>query len=126
MAKEIIWHGKNETEVKKMDLKEFMRYVPSGARRSLKRGFTEFQKILLKEMKKNSPNLKTHCRDMVIIPEMLGRIFKVYSGKEFKPVEITLEMLGHRLGEFSHTRKTVSHSAAGIGATRSSKAVSAR
>lgn len=126
MAKEIIWHGKNETEVKKMDLKEFMRYVPSGARRSLKRGFTEFQKILLKEMKKNSPNLKTHCRDMVVIPEMLGRTFKVYNGKEFRPVEITLEMLGHRLGEFSHTRKNVAHSAAGIGATRSSKAVSAR
>lgn len=126
MAKEIIWHGKSETEVKKMDLKEFMRYVPAGARRSLKRGFTEFQKILLKEMKKNSPKLKTHCRDMVVIPEMLGRTFKVYNGQEFKPVEITLEMLGHRLGEFSHTRKTVAHSAAGIGATRSSKAVSAR
>lgn len=126
MARELLWHGKNETEARKMDLKEFMKYIPAGSRRSLKRGLTDLQKIFLKELKKSSPDLKTHCRDLVIIPEMLGKSFKVYNGKEFRPVEIALEMLGHRLGEFSHTRKPVAHSAAGIGATRSSKAVSAR
>jgi small subunit ribosomal protein S19 len=63
---------------------------------------------------------------MVIVPAMIGKTIKVYNGKEFFPVMITGEMLGHYLGEFSHTRKGVSHSAAGIGATRSSKAISAR
>jgi len=57
---------------------------------------------------------------------MLGSIIRIYNGKEYFPVTITGEMLGHYLGEFSMTRKSVTHSAAGIGATRSSKAVSAR
>lgn len=126
MVRELLWRGKNEAEVKKMDLKEFMGCLPASSRRSLRRGFTEYQKALLKEIRKNSPDLRTHCREMVIVPEMLDRMIKVYNGKEFLPVTVSLEMLGHRLGEFSPTRKTVKHSAAGIGATRSSKAVSAR
>ncbi len=47
----------------------------------------------------------------------------VYSGKEYVPLEIKPEMLGHRLGEFVMTRKQVKHSAPGFGATRSSKFV---
>ncbi len=126
MAKEITWRGKSEEEVLKMDFKKFMDLVPSRARRSLKRGFTEQQKKLVKKLQNNDKNLKTHCRDMIIVPVMLGKTLKVYNGKEFFPIIITLEMLGHTLGEFSHTRKSVAHSAAGVGATRSSKAVSAR
>ena len=63
---------------------------------------------------------------MVILPQMLGLTLRIYSGKEFIPVIITLEMLGRCLGEFALTRKSVAHSAAGVGSTRSSKAVSAR
>ena len=57
---------------------------------------------------------------------MLGKTVRVYNGKDFVPVIITLEMLGHVIGEFAHSRKLVKHSSAGVGATRSSKAVSAR
>ena len=71
-------------------------------------------------------NVKTHCRDMVIVPQMVGKTLRIYNGKEYLPVAIIASMLGHYLGEFSPTRKGVTHSAAGIGATRSSKAVSAR
>ncbi len=126
MAKELRWYGKTEEEVKKMDLTTFMSFIPTRARRSLRRGVTDQHKKLLKCVQSGDKNIKTHCRDMVIVPQMLGQIIRVYNGKEYFPVIITLEMLGHYLGEFSLTRKSVSHSAAGIGATRSSKAVSAR
>jgi small subunit ribosomal protein S19 len=126
MAKEITWHGKSEEQVKKMDLKEFMELTNSRQRRSLKRGFNDKQKIFLKSLSGDGDNIKTHCRDMVIIPQMVGKTIEIYNGKEYVPVKIFADMLGHYLGEFAHTRKAVKHSAAGIGATRSSKAISAR
>ena len=126
MAKELRWHGKSEEEVKGMDFKEFMELVPARQRRSLKRGFTAQQKKLLKKIESGAKNLKTHCRDMIILPSMLGMTIRVYNGKEFVPVMINVEMLGHYFGEFSHSRKMVKHSSAGVGATRSSKAISAR
>lgn len=126
MAKEISWRGRSEEEVKKIDLKEFIEMTTSRQRRSLQRGFTEDQKSLLKLLAQGKDNLKTHCRGLVILPQMVGKTFQVYNGKEWVSVRVTLDMLGHCLGEFSHTRKGVRHSAAGIGATRSSKAISAR
>lgn len=126
MAKEILWQGMNEETVKGMDLDEFMMHIPSRLRRSLKRGFTDAQKAFLKQLEAGKDNVKTHCRNLVILPSMIGKTIKVYNGKEFVSITITLEMMGHYLGEFSHTRKLVSHSSAGVGATRSSKAVSAR
>ncbi len=126
MAKEFKWQGMNEEEIKKLDLKEFMKLIPSSKRRSLKRGFTEAQKTFLKKVEAGEKNLETHCRNMIILPQMIGLLIKVYTGKDFVPVSVTPEMIGHRLGDFALTRKGVSHSAAGVGATRSSKAVSAR
>tara|TARA_Y100000310_G_C20244663_1_gene606240 strand:- start:205 stop:585 length:381 start_codon:yes stop_codon:yes gene_type:complete len=126
MAKEFKWQGLNEEEIKKLDLKDFMKMIPAKKRRSLKRGFTDAQKIFLKKIEVGEKNLETHCRSMIILPQMIGLLIKVYNGKDFVPVSITPDMIGHRLGEFALTRKSVSHSAAGVGATRSSKAVSAR
>lgn len=126
MAKELTWRGKTEEEVKKMDLKEFAQLITARHRRSLQRGFTEQQKKFLKVLNSGEDNIKTHCRDMIIIPAMVNKTFQVHNGKEFLPIKITVEMLGRYLGEFAHTRKAVKHSAAGIGATRSSKAISAR
>lgn len=124
--KEFAWQGLNEEQIKKLELKEFVKLVPARQRRSLKRGFTEQQKKLLKKIEKGEKNIKTHCRDMVILPKMLGLFIKVYNGKEFFPLNITADMIGRYLGEFALTRKKVTHSAAGIGATRSSRAVTAR
>lgn len=126
MAKELTWKGKLEEDAAKLDLKEFMALIPSRQRRSLKRGLTEAQKALMVRIEAGENNVKTHCRDMIILPQMVGKTLRVYNGKEYLPTIITAQMLGHYLGEFSHTRKGVAHSAAGIGATRSSKAVSAR
>lgn len=125
-VKQFTWQGRSEEELKELDLKEFTELVPARQRRSLKRGFTEAQKRLLKRVEKGDQNIKTHCRNMIILPRMLGMMIKVYNGKEWLPVMITAEMLGHYLGEFAQTRQGVSHSAAGVGATRSSRAISAR
>lgn len=126
-----MYKGKTVTELKKMSLNDFMLIAPARIRRSLKRGFTDEQKKLLKVLKevregKFKKSVKTHCRDMVVIPEMIGMLMLIHDGKSFIPVNITEEMLGHCLGEFVGTRKKVGHSAPGIGATRSSAAASVK
>lgn len=124
MATEHMMRGKTFEEIKKMSLEEFSKIIPSRDRRALKKGLTPEQKIfLIKLRKKPAAFHKTHCRDMVIIPELVGHRVGVYSGKEFVNVDVKPEMLGHRLGEFALTRKKVSHSAPGFGATKSSKFV---
>lgn len=127
MAKRIFtYKGKTIEELKKMTIDEFAQIVPASIRRSLKRGFSAEQKTLINKIEKGKNNIRTHCRDMPILPLMVGLTIKVHQGKEFFPVTITEEMLGHRLGEFALTRKRVEHSAPGIGATKSSAALSVK
>lgn len=126
MAKEFTWKGKSEEQLKNLDLGEFAELTTARQRRSLKRGFTDAQKALMKRITAGENNVKTHCRDMIIVPQMIGKTMRVYNGKEYVMVIVGAQMVGHYLGEFSHTRKSVAHSAAGVGATRSSKAISAR
>jgi small subunit ribosomal protein S19 len=70
--------------------------------------------------------VKTHCRDSIILPEMVGMTIHVHNGKEFVPVEITPQKIGHLLGEYAITNKRVSHGTPGIGASRSSMYVPLR
>ena len=121
--KEFTYRGKSLEELKKLSLNELAELLPARQRRTLKRGITEQQKILLKKMKNNENNIETHCRDAIILPEMIGKTIKVHSGKDFIPVILIGEMIGHYLGEFVLTRNRVEHSAPGIGATRSSAAL---
>ncbi len=131
MVREFTYRGYTLDQIKAMSMDAFIKLLPSRARRSLyKRGLTPAQsklllkirkaKKLLETGKKLEKPLKTHCRDMIIIPEMIGLTIHVHNGKEFQPVEITPEMLGHRLGEYVITNKRVIHGRAGVGATRSS------
>ena len=124
--KEFTFKGKAIDELKNMSLNELAQLLTSRQRRALKRGFTEQQKILLKKLRANEKNIETHCRDIVILPEMTGKTIKVHQGKEFVPVMIEEGMIGHCLGEFAQTRKKVAHSAPGIGATRSSASLSVK
>ncbi|MBU5678541.1 MAG: 30S ribosomal protein S19 [Candidatus Aenigmatarchaeota archaeon] len=125
MSTKFTYRGKTLEELKNMDLIEFRKLLSARERRSLKRGFTEEHKKLLKRMKKLGKDkiIRTHARDMIILPEMVGYKFGVHNGKEFVVVEIKPEMIGHRLGEFALTRKRPKHSAPGFGATRSSSHV---
>lgn len=123
MAEEFKFHGKNIEELRRMPYEEFAALVKSRARRKMKRGFTPAEKKFLKSLKEGKDFVKTQVRDMVIVPDMIGKKIGIYNGKEFVAVEIKEEMLGHRLGEFTLTRKPVKHSGPGMGATRSSKFV---
>jgi small subunit ribosomal protein S19 len=124
--KEFFYRGKTLDELKKMSTKEFAQLVPSRQKRTLLRGLTELQQAFMKEIDKGRNNVETHCRDVVILPKMIGMTVKVHSGKEFVPILIQEEMIGHRLGEFAMTRRRVAHNSPGIGATKSSSAASVR
>ncbi len=126
MKKEFIFRGKTLEELQKMSVKEFGAILTSRQRRSLTRGMPEQHKILLEKFRKKDKNIRTHCRDMIILPEMVDSTVRVHNGKEFVMITIMPEMLGHYLGEFVMTRKKVSHHAPGIGATRSSASLSVK
>ena len=123
VKKEFTYRGKSLEELQEMDLKEFAELLPSKKRRSIRRGLSQRQKKVYEDVKKDKANIKTHARDMLILPLMVGKTILVHSGKSFEAVRVESEMIGHRLGEFVLTRKKVEHSAPGIGATRSSSAL---
>jgi small subunit ribosomal protein S19 len=124
MPKKFLYRGYELEELQKMSVSEFSKLLPARQRRTLNRGLTPRQKKLLEKIKRVKRGekvlLKTHCRDMVILPEMVGLTIMVHNGKEFQRVEIKPEMIGHYLGEFALTRKRVTHGAPGMGATKSS------
>ncbi len=107
-------------------MNELGQLLTSRQRRKIKRGFTEQEQILLKKVRANQKNIETHCRDMIILPEMVGFTIKIHGGKEFIPLIIEADMIGHCFGEFVLTRRRVQHSAPGIGATRSSASLSVK
>ena len=131
MAKEFTFRGKTLDELMKMSYQEFAQLCNARARRTLlRRGIDKkLEKNMMEARKKLEEGVKdlkpirTHERDTVVVPQMVGLKFGVYNGKEFVVVEVTPEMLGHYLGEFALTRKKLKHGKAGIGATRSSTAI---
>ncbi|MBC7130010.1 30S ribosomal protein S19 [Candidatus Bathyarchaeota archaeon] len=128
MPREFTYRGYTFEQLQKLSMDEFISLLPARQRRSLLRGLTPQQRILLEKLRKAKEALKkgqnviikTHVRDMVILPEMVGLKIMVHNGKEFVPVEIKPEMIGHYLGEFAITNKPVKHGTPGIGASRSS------
>jgi len=124
--KEFTYRGKSLEELKTLSINEFAELLPARQRRSLKKGLTETQKTFVRKLEKKGTNVKTHCRDMIILPKMVGKIIRIYNGKEYVALTIEDEMIGHFMGEFAQTRRGVSHSAPGVGATRSSASISVR
>jgi len=121
--KEFAYHGLSLEELQKLTLEEFIPLLPSRMRRTLKRGLTVKQEKLLKDVEKEDAGkqIRTHCRDMVILPSFVGHTINIHNGKEFQRVDIQPNMIGHYLGEFALTRQKVTHTGPGVGATRSSK-----
>ena len=119
---EFTYRGLKVEELKKLNMDEMMALLPSRQRRRLKRGLTKDHRRLLSRVKDRDV-VRTHLRDMIVLPEMVGKTIEIYNGKTFTRVEIIPEMVGHYLGEYSLTRSRVSHGSAGVGATRSSKFV---
>ncbi len=128
MPKEFSYRGHSLNSLTGMSMDEFINLLPSRQRRSLQRGLTPEQRILLEKLREakeaqkqgKEVNLKTHVRDLIILPEMVGIKIQIHNGKEFVSVEMKPEMIGHYLGEFAVTNKPVRHGTPGIGASRSS------
>jgi small subunit ribosomal protein S19 len=120
---EFTYHGFNVEALKAMSLTELLPVMPSRARRKVLRGWTISEDKFLADIRSGSSRIKTHVRDMIILPEMLGREIEIYNGKDYVKVELQPESVFHYLGEFALTRRKVAHGSAGIGATRSSKFV---
>ena len=128
MAREFKFRGRTLDELMQMPIEEFAKLLTSRARRSILRGYRDPQrKKLLKKVRLaragKRVKLRTHRRDVIITPEMVGLTIEVYNGKEFVPLQIKEEMIGRYLGEFVFTRKRVMHSSPGVGASRSTKHV---
>lgn len=124
--KEFTYRGKTIEELKKLDVREFAKFLESKSRRATLRQFQDIENFISRCKKKesNDKKIRTHKRNVVIVPQMIGMKIQVHNGNKFLPVEITGEMLGHRLGEFSPTRNRVKHGKTGVGATKGSKSKS--
>ena len=134
--KEFTFRGKSLEELQATGLEDFAKLCTSRQRRSVRRlaANPEFKHFLKKVKKakeaiiagKQPKPVKTHSRDFIVVPEMIGAPLAIYKGNEFMQIETKEKMLGHFLGEFVLTRKRLTHGKAGIGATRSSTAISER
>ncbi|MFC4551973.1 MULTISPECIES: 30S ribosomal protein S19 [Halorussus] len=126
---EFTFRGHTLDELQDMSVEEVAELLPARQRRTIERGLSAQQEKLLEEAREateegsaNDP-IRTHLRDMPVLPEFVDKTFAVYTGQSFERVRVEPEMLGHYLGEFQLTRTSVEHGQAGIGATRSSKFV---
>lgn len=117
------YRGKTIEELKEMEVREFAKLIPSRARRSVLRNFQEIEKFISRSKKKMSKNkpIKVHQRDLVVVPQMVGMKLQIHNGREFVPIEVAGEMLGHVFGEFAITRVRPKHEKKGVGATKGSK-----
>ncbi|MDG6228611.1 MAG: 30S ribosomal protein S19 [Candidatus Thermoplasmatota archaeon] len=121
--KEFQFHGHSLEELQNLTVEEFLPFIQSRMRRSLKRGLTHRQAKFLQDIEKSTKDdvIRTHLRNMVILPSFIGHKIAVHNGTEFQQITVEPEMVGHYLGEFALTRKRVKHTGPGVGATRSSK-----
>ena len=124
MVKKFTYRGLTNEELEKLPLEKILKLFPARVRRTLTRGISENKRKLIDEIKASKAgkniNIRTHYRDLIILPYMIGVTLNIFSGKEFVPVTITSEMIGHYLGEYVITNKRVSHGAPGVGSSRSS------
>ena len=131
VKKEFTYRGYTMEELSQMELwpseesdNSIIELLPSRARRSIGRGMSVENEHFLDRVRRNSSKtVRTHRRDMPILPEFVGRRIAIHNGQNFVELDVKPEMIGHYLGEFALSRKNVAHSGPGVGATRSSKHV---
>ena len=121
--KEFLYRGHPIEELVAMPLDQQLELMPSRARRFFRRGFDHDTQVFWEKVQKAEAgaDLRTHLRDFPVMPQFVGKMLHIHNGQEFQKVGVTPEMIGHKLGEFALTRKTVKHTGPGVGATRSSK-----
>jgi len=128
--KEFTYRGYEVEELKAMplwpseeapDAPSIITLLPSRARRSLGRGLSnENEHFIARVRRSTGRTVRTHRRDVPILPGFVGKRIAIHDGQKFVEIEVLPEMIGHYLGEFAPTRRSVTHSGPGVGATRSS------
>jgi small subunit ribosomal protein S19 len=134
MPKEFAYRGYSLKELQQISMDDFIQLLPARKRRSMLRVPPDEQRKLREKIWKarrakeqgRDIRIKTHCRETIILPEMVGLTIHVHNGKAFIPVEIIPEKIGRVLGEFSITNKRVNHGIPGIGSSKSSMYVPLR
>ena len=121
--REFMLKGHTLPALQAMPIEELAKFLNARARRSIRRGINEDQRTFLDKLASAPAGepLRTHCRDVLVLPAHVGRRVAIHNGKEFKEIEVRPEMIGHYYGEFALTRRFEKHSGPGVGATRSSK-----
>ncbi len=128
------YRGKTLDDILSMSMDDFIKLLPARQRRSLRRGLKPEHRKLLEKIRKaralaaqgKKVTIKTHSRDMIILPEMVGLTIQVYNGITWIPVYISPWHIGHYLGEFAITCKPVQHGEPGLKATKSSLHIAAK
>lgn len=111
--KEFKFKSKTIEELKALSVAEFVELLPSRHRRNYIRGFSDEKVKFMKKLEKKN-NVKTHLRDMVVLPFMVGKTVQIHTGKGFQATVIQPEMIGHYFGELALTRKRAMHTSVGV------------
>ena len=112
--------GLSFEQLSKLSIEKQITFYSSRVRRSIKRGFTPHIKSVLENLqKKKLPKIRS--RNLIILPNLVGKTLYVYDGKTHQKIEIKEHMCGKYIGDFISTRKVAKHSRSGKGATKSSK-----
>lgn len=129
MVREFKFKGYSPEQLQTLSIEALIPLLNARQRRSLDKRVSTYmsdakrklrEEIKLARENKLKSELKTHVRDMIILPDMIGLNIKVHNGKEFALVNIRPEMTGHYLGEYAITNRRVQHGAPGVGSSRSS------
>jgi small subunit ribosomal protein S19 len=129
LVREFKFKGYTPEQLQTLSIENLLPLLNSRQRRSLDKRVSTYmnddkrklrEKVKLAREGKLKGQLRTHVRDMIILPDMVGLTIHVHNGKEFAQVSIKPEMIGHYLGEYAITNKRVQHGAPGVGASRSS------
>jgi len=129
LVREFKFKGHSPEQLQTLSIENLLPLLNARQRRSLDKRVGKYmndekrklrEKVKLALEGKLKGQLKTHIRDMIILPDMVGLTLYVHNGKEFSVVSIRPEMIGHYLGEYAITNKRVQHGAPGVGASRSS------
>ena len=120
--KEFTYRGLTIDKLQELDFEQFMSMLPARQRRTFKRGLSQEQAKLINDSNQTPEKIiRTHRREMIIIPQFVGRKFAVHTGWEFVDIEILPEMIGLYFGKLAPTRTSPTHTGPGVGATKSSK-----
>jgi small subunit ribosomal protein S19 len=129
LVREFRFRGLNVDQLKNLSIEALLPLLNARQRRSLDKRVGKYMndekrklRERIKNVRENNSNetIRTHVRDMIILPDMVGITINIHNGKDFSPITIKPEMIGHYLGEYSITNKRVQHGAPGVGASRSS------